>query len=153
MGARRRRAGTPLTFDADLTVTDEPAATPYDYDLRVNHPLEVDGTSVYLVGHGYAPAGDRHATATGNVAFSGPVIFLPQDGSFVSFGVIKAPDAAPDQLGFEGYFFPTASLCDGAPVLDVPGRRQPGAVADRLPRRPRPRHGSRSRSTCSTRTS
>ena len=68
----------------------------------------------------------------GNVAFSGPVIFLPQDSSFVSYGVIKAPDAQPQQLAFEGYFFPTASLCDGAPCSTVPRRRQPDAVAARL---------------------
>ena len=43
------------------------------------------------------------------------MIFLPQDGSFTSFGVIKAPDAQPTQLGFEGYFFPTASARAGRP--------------------------------------
>jgi cytochrome c biogenesis protein len=35
------------------------------------------------------------------------VIFLPQDASFASFGVLKVPDAAPEQLGFEGLFLPT----------------------------------------------
>jgi cytochrome c biogenesis protein len=105
--------GTPLTFDAALSVTDHPGAAPYPYDLQVNHPLQIGGTSVFLVGHGYAPVitvrdGDGH------VAYSGPVIFLPQDGSFTSFGVIKAPDAQPAQLGFEGYFFPTARLGPGA---------------------------------------
>ena len=41
------------------------------------------------------------------MAYSGPVPFLPQDASFASFGVIKVPDAAPEQLGFEGLFLPT----------------------------------------------
>jgi len=116
--------GTPLTFSADLAVTDEPGATPYDYDLRVNHPLEVGGASVYLVGHGYAPRVTVR-DGDGNVARSGPVIFLPQDGSFVSFGVIKVPDAAPTQLGFEGYFFPTAALCDGQPCSTFPDADNP----------------------------
>lgn len=115
--------GTPLSFDASLTVTDEPDATPYNYDLRVNHPLEVDGTSVFLVGHGYAPVvtvrdGDGHA-------YTRPVPFLPQDGSFLSFGVIKVPDASPVRLAFEGYFFPTGSLCDGQPCSTFPDADNP----------------------------
>jgi cytochrome c biogenesis protein len=116
--------GTPLDFDAELTVTDEPGATPYDYDLRVNHPLEVDGTSVFLVGHGYAPT-VTVKDGDGNVAYSGPVVFLPQDSSFISFGVIKAPDAAPTQLGFEGYFFPTGGLCQGLPCSTFPDADNP----------------------------
>ncbi len=117
--------GTPLSFDADLSVTDHPGATPYPYDLQVNHPLQIGGTSVFLVGHGYAPditVRDGH----GNVAFSGPVIFLPQDGSFTSFGVIKAPDAQPSQLGLEGYFFPTARLGpNSTPYSAFPGADNP----------------------------
>ena len=101
--------GTPLAFNADLSVTDRPGAKPYAYDLRVNHPLVVDNTSIYLVGHGYAPVVTVR-DGRGRVAFSGPVPFLPQDASFTSFGVIKVPDASPTQLGFEGYFFPTAAL-------------------------------------------
>lgn len=117
-------AGTPLSFDADLTVKADPDAKPYPYDLRVNHPLEVDGTSVFLVGHGYAPV-VTVKDGDGNVAASGPVIFLPQDSSFISYGVIEAPDAAPDQLAFEGYFFPTASLCDGSPCSLFPDADNP----------------------------
>lgn len=116
--------GTPVTFDADLSVTDQLGATPYDYNLQVNHPLQVDGTSVYLVGHGYAPRVTVR-DGNGNVAISGPVVFLPQDGSFVSYGVVKAPDASPVQLGFEGYFFPTASLCDGQPCSTFPDADNP----------------------------
>ncbi len=116
--------GTPLTFDASLTVTDEPDATPYTYDLRVNHPLEVDGTSVFLVGHGYAPVVTVR-DGDGQVAYSGPVVFLPQDGSFLSYGVIKVPDASPVRLAFEGYFFPTGSLCDGQPCSTFPDADNP----------------------------
>ncbi len=118
-------AGTPLTFDADLSVTDRPGATPYRYDLQVNHPLDVGGTSVFLVGHGYAPV-ITVRDGSGHLAFSNPVVFLPQDGSFTSFGVVKAPDARPTQLGFEGYFFPTAALGpNGTPYSSFPGPRNP----------------------------
>ena len=116
--------GTPLTFDANLSVTDKPGDKPYPYDLRVNHPLVIDGTSVFLIGHGYAPRVTVR-DGKGRVAFSGPVVFLPQDGSFVSYGVVKVPDASPDQLAFEGYFFPTASLCNGQPCSTFPGAENP----------------------------
>jgi cytochrome c biogenesis protein len=33
-----------------------------------------------------------------------------------SFGVIKAPDAKPGQIGLEGYFYPTFANVDGEPV-------------------------------------
>jgi cytochrome c biogenesis protein len=118
-------AGTPLSFHAILNVVDEPGAEPREYDLRVNHPLTVDGTSVYLVGHGYAPRVTVR-DGDGNVAFSGPVVFLPQDGSFLSYGVIKVPDAAPAQLGFEGYFFPTGRLTpEGQPYSAFPDADHP----------------------------
>jgi len=117
--------GTPLHFDADLAVTPKPGAAPYDYDLQVNHPLQIGGVSVFLVGHGYAPV-ITVRDGDGNVAFSAPVIFLPQDGSFTSFGVVKAPDAQPTQLGLEGYLFPTAALGPGeTPFSAFPGPRNP----------------------------
>jgi cytochrome c biogenesis protein len=60
------------------------------------------------------------------VAFSGPVVFLPQDGSFLSYGVIKVPDASPAQLGFEGYFFPTGRLTpEGQPYSAFPDAEHP----------------------------
>jgi cytochrome c biogenesis protein len=49
------------------------------------------------------------------VAYSGPTIFLPTDATFESFGVIKAPDARPDQVALEGTFYPTFALGDGFP--------------------------------------
>jgi cytochrome c biogenesis protein len=117
--------GTPLTFDAQLSVTDHPGATPYPYDLQVNHPLQIGGASIFLVGHGYAPV-ITVRDGKGHVAFRGPVIFLPQDGSFTSFGVVKAPEAQPTQLGFEGYLFPTAALGPGdTPYSAFPGARNP----------------------------
>ncbi len=118
-------AGTPLSFEAALTVVDEPGAEPRAYDLRVNEPLTVDGTSVYLVGHGYAPRVTIR-DGSGDVAFSGPVVFLPEDGSFVSYGVVKVPDAEPTQLGFEGYFFPTGALTpEGQPYSAFPDADNP----------------------------
>ncbi len=100
------QAGMPTEFSADLTYTEAPGEPERQYNLAVNHPLSLEGGSVFLVGHGYAPRVTVR-DGEGNVAYEGPVIFLPQDSSFASFGVIKVPDALPEQLGFEGLFLPT----------------------------------------------
>ena len=100
------QAGAPTYFASDLTYRDTPAAQPKHYKLEVNHPLQLPGGDVFLVGHGYAPV-VTVKDGQGNVAYQGPVVFLPQDSSFASFGVIKVPDAHPEQLGFEGLFLPT----------------------------------------------
>jgi cytochrome c biogenesis protein len=79
--------------------------------IKVNEPLTIGGTRVYLLATGYAP--DVTVTdAKGKVAFSGPVVFLPQDGNRTSTGVIKVPDVSKDlqQIGFDGIFTPTTAV-------------------------------------------
>ncbi len=94
----------PTDFTAHLsTRTPDGDWTPAE--LKVNSPLELGGTKVYLLGNGYAPV----VTVTdpeGEVAFSGPVAFLPQDANLRSLGVIKVPDGLAEQLGFLGFFYP-----------------------------------------------
>ena len=84
----------------------EGSGEPQDYDLRVNHPLGIGDTDVFLIGHGYAPV-ITIRDGNGDVAYSGPTIFLPEDQTFQSIGVVKAPDARPTQIGLEGWFYPT----------------------------------------------
>ena len=120
--------GAPRSFDADVTYVEAPGAAPKHHDLEVNHPLQIDGTSVFLVGHGYAPK-ITVRDGNGNVAFRGPVAFLPQDGSYTSVGVVKAPDAAPEQLGFEGFFLPTVAFDpQRGPYSAFPDALDPGLV-------------------------
>ena len=98
--------GQPKSFSANLSYTDGPG-TPTRHDvLAVNHPLNLNGVNVFLVGHGYAPVVTVRG-GDGKVAYQGPVVFLPQDTTFRSFGVVKVPDASPEQLGFQGLFLPT----------------------------------------------
>ncbi|HRL79881.1 MAG TPA: cytochrome c biogenesis protein ResB [Propioniciclava sp.] len=117
--------GAAREFTADVRVA-HADGTPEQARIEVNEPLVVDGTQIHLIGHGYAPV-VTVTDPTGQVAFSGPVVFLPQDGNFTSMGVIKAPDARPNYLGFEGYFLPTA-------VVDEQGPRSvfPDALAPEL---------------------
>ncbi len=98
--------GQPRSFEAAVSYTEGPGEPEQTHELAVNHPLTLDGASVFLVGHGYAPVLTVR-DGNGDIAYEGPVVFLPQDASFASFGVLKVPDAAPTQLGFEGLFLPT----------------------------------------------
>ncbi|CAN5760962.1 cytochrome c biogenesis protein ResB [soil metagenome] len=118
------QVGQPKLFGAAGTVA-APGAAARDFDIAVNHPLEVDGTSVFLVGSGYAPVVTVRDGA-GEVVTSGPVPFLPTDASYVSEGVIKVPDAQPSQLGMEGFFLPTAGRdADGVPISLFPEAADP----------------------------
>jgi cytochrome c biogenesis protein len=119
--------GAAREFNAQLTYQETPDAPEKSYDLKVNHPLKLDGSSVYLLGHGYAPKVTVR-DGNGQVAFSGPAPFLPQDSNFSSFGVIKAPDARPVQLGFEGFFLPTAVIDQRGPVSIFPDDLNPELV-------------------------
>ena len=118
--------GAPKHFEARGTYTSEPGADPESFDIEVNHPLTIDGTSVFLISPGYAPV-VKVKDGNGNVTFNGPVPFLPEDGTYTSSGVIKVPEAQPTQLGFQGFFLPTAArLADGeAPVSIYPGPVNP----------------------------
>lgn len=100
--------GAPRDFDAQVQVTGADGLTRPE-SFSVNDPLEVDGVKVYLIGHGYAPR-VRVRDGDGNVVFDDSVVFLPRDANFTSDGVIKAPDAQPEQLGFRGIFLPTAAI-------------------------------------------
>jgi len=100
------RAGMAHKFDSQLTYRETPDGPEHDYDLRVNHPLKIGGTEIFLIGHGYAPVFTIR-DGDGNVTFQGPVVFLPVDQTFRSFGVVKAPYAKPTQIGLEGEFYPT----------------------------------------------
>ncbi len=115
--------GAARVFQADVRIAHADGATE-DARIEVNHPLVVDGTQVHLIGHGYAPV----VTVTdpnGDVAYQGPVVFLPQDGNFTSLGVIKAPDARPNYLGFEGFFLPTAVVNEQGPHSVFPDALAP----------------------------
>ena len=117
--------GAPRKFAADLTVVE--GQREQDLTIRVNQPLEVNGTKAFLTGHGYAPTFTVR-DGNGDIAFQGPVVFLPLDASFASEGVVKAPDAAPTQLAFEGFFLPTAAIGPRGPMSTFPAAQNPHAL-------------------------
>ena len=120
--------GSPRDFLAQVTYTESPDAVARRGKLRVNHPMVIDGTKVFLLGNGYAPEFTVR-DGSGEVVFSGPVPFLPRDGNFTSTGVVKVPGASPTQLGFQGLFLPSAALHPKrGPISVFPDDRLPRAV-------------------------
>jgi cytochrome c biogenesis protein len=118
--------GQPSSFDAAVSYTARPGEPVRHDSLRVNHPLDVDGVRLFIIGHGYAPV-FRVTDGTGNVVFNDPVPFVPvEQNGLTSDGVIKVPDASPTQLGFAGVFLPT--------MVDVGGRLQSAFPAALNPR-------------------
>lgn len=106
--------GTPLDFRADVTSKVGVNGKAEKGTIRVNEPLELPNAKLYLTGNGYAPV-ITIRDAKGNVAFSGPTAYLPQDKNYTSLGVIKVPDAQPQQFGIISFFYPTAEkLSTGA---------------------------------------
>jgi cytochrome c biogenesis protein len=119
------RQGMARGFRAPLTYQTSPGAPTQSYDLRVNHPLTIGGTQVFLIGHGYAPV-IVVRDAQGHVIYDGPTVFLPESANFESFGVVKAPGRRQGQdIGLEGLFYPTYALVNGNPVNVMGDDRNP----------------------------
>ena len=87
---------------------------------KVNEPLRVHGTDVYLLGNGYAPT-ITVRDPDGEVVFTDSVPFLPQDANLTSIGVVKVPDGLEEQLGMVGFLYPTqTTLPSGAYTSSYP---------------------------------
>lgn len=119
-----RSVGSARDFYADLAIEDPVGTEPQTQRIRVNHPLSVDGTDIFLIGHGYAPR-ITVRDGDGEVVASGPTVFLPEGADFRSFGVVKAPDADP-QIGLEGELYPTYAFTDETgPFSAFPDAKNP----------------------------
>src|SRR5215467_2558426 len=117
--------GQPSAFDARVTYTEHPGGPARAFDLDVNRPLSVDGAKVYLIGHGYAPK-FTVTDARGHVVYKQATPFVAgTSGNFLSEGVVKVPDAQPEQLGFTGVFVPTAVNVGGTLESVFPAAHNP----------------------------
>lgn len=104
--------GQPIDFIASVTSNGKQS------EVRVNYPLEAPGASIYLTGNGFAPV-ITVFDGEGNIAYSGPNVFLPQDGNMTSLGVIKVPDALPEQIGMIAFFYPTAEQLESGAYTSI----------------------------------
>ncbi|OEV03369.1 cytochrome C biogenesis protein [Streptomyces oceani] len=123
-------AMTPKEYRADISYWTGGDGKEKKTAIRMNHPLEVGGSKVYLLAHGFAPVVSVK-DGQGDIAYRGPVAFLPQDTNLTSSGVVKVTDyrdaqGNKDQLGFQGFFVPTfggaesGSMFSQSPELDYP---------------------------------
>jgi cytochrome c biogenesis protein len=92
--------------------------------IGINDPLRIDGTRVYLTGHGFSP--QFTVTLPDGTEFtdvSAP--FLPSDqATMASEGALKLPDLgadSEDQLAIQGFFAPTG-LVQGGVLTSVDPR-------------------------------
>lgn len=95
----------PEDYTLDVSLLRDGSTTIEKKTIKVNSPMTIGTTRVYLQANGYAPVVTVR-DSKGDVAFQGPVTFLPQDANLRSIGAIKVPDADP-QIGFLGSFLPT----------------------------------------------
>ncbi|WP_030803948.1 cytochrome c biogenesis protein ResB [Streptomyces sp. NRRL S-337] len=123
--------GTPRIFRAHIRYFSGADGKEHKTTIEVNTPLDIAGSKVYLLSHGYAPD-VTVKDGRGKTVYNGAVPFLPQDPkNFTSTGVVKVPgartkDDRPNQLGFQGFFVPTfggkgsGSMFSTFPALDNP---------------------------------
>ncbi|WP_306231806.1 cytochrome c biogenesis protein ResB [Agrococcus beijingensis] len=102
-------AGTPIDFTASVTVTEDGQQRPAQ--IKVNQPLRVAGSDLYLISNGYAPRISVR-DAAGQVVYDEYTPFLAQDDLYTSLGVIKLPDGLDEQVGLRGFFYPTAAALE-----------------------------------------
>ncbi|KPI06219.1 ResB family protein [Actinobacteria bacterium OK074] len=104
--------GTPRTYEAAITYSKGAEGRTHDTTIKVNEPLHIGDSKVYLVSHGYAPVVTVR-DAKGKVVFHQAVPLLPLDSNETSQGAVKVLDGYTDaqgkseQLGFAAFFVPT----------------------------------------------
>lgn len=101
--------GMATDYTASVSIRDQGSTARRTATIRVNEPLNVGGTELYLLGNGYAPE-ITVKDPEGKVVFSDTVPFLPQDANLSSLGVVKVPDGLATQLGMIGFFYPTQAV-------------------------------------------
>lgn len=106
----------PLDYDASMSVRRQGGEWE-EQTLKVNSPLEIGGTQVYLLANGYAPVVTVR-DPEGDVVFHQAVPFLSLSATQQSAGVIKVPDGLSDQLGMDGFFYPDAIARGGSDLLE-----------------------------------
>ncbi|MER6389792.1 cytochrome c biogenesis protein ResB [Streptomyces sp. NPDC059382] len=123
--------GTPRDFKAYVTFSEGAHGKPVKSEIEVNKPLEVDGSKIFLLGHGYAPV-ISVTDPNGKVIYKDAVPMLPFDANLSSSGAVKVTDGyknkdgKAEQLGFNAMFVPTfagegkGTMLSQFPALDFP---------------------------------
>ncbi|MFF4250853.1 cytochrome c biogenesis protein ResB [Streptomyces sp. NPDC001663] len=104
--------GTPRTYQAGLTYSQGAYGKGRKTLVKVNEPLEIGDSKVYLTAHGYAPV-ITVRDGRGNVVYRDAVPLLPLDSNVTSTGVVKVLDGyknakgVGEQIGISAFLLPT----------------------------------------------
>ncbi|CAM5352794.1 hypothetical protein SFUMM280S_03261 [Streptomyces fumanus] len=104
--------GTPRVYEAKVTYSEGAYGKEKATTIKVNEPLEIDGSKVYLVSHGYAPVVTVRDAQGKVVMDREAVALLPLDANVTSSGAIKVMDGyrnakgEKEQLGFNAFSCP-----------------------------------------------
>jgi len=98
--ATYRASGVPKDFVSNVELLDPQGRPVRRQDIRVNHPAQIDGLSIYQVNYGWAP--DLVVRDGGKVLFAGPVVLTrePAPNGIPAFampwqGVVKITSIHP----------------------------------------------------------
>ncbi|NDK26426.1 cytochrome c biogenesis protein ResB [Streptomyces sp. TR1341] len=122
--------GTPRTFQATIDYNVGAYGKRKTTTIKVNEPLHIGDSKVYLVSHGYAPVVTVR-DGKGKVVYQDAVPLLPLDGNVTSNGVVKVMDGYKDpqgkseQLGFQAFFVPTFDPKSGTMMSQFPALLNP----------------------------
>ncbi|MEU3029408.1 cytochrome c biogenesis protein ResB [Streptomyces incarnatus] len=122
--------GTPRTFQATIDYSVGAYGKRKKTTIKVNEPLHIGDSKVYLVSHGYAPVVTVR-DGKGRVVYQDAVPLLPLDGNVTSNGVVKVMDGYKDprgkseQLGFQAFFVPTFDPKSGTMMSQFPALLNP----------------------------
>ena len=116
--------GLATYFSANVETTDADGKTD-TASIKVNEPLAIGNSEIFLLGNGYAPVLTVR-DPDGKIVWTDEVPFLPQDAYLTSVGIIKVPDGLAEQVGMIGLFYPTVdTLESGALASTFPDLNDP----------------------------
>ncbi|KUN08725.1 cytochrome C biogenesis protein [Streptomyces yokosukanensis] len=122
--------GTPRTFEAKIGYSEGAYGKEKSTTIKVNQPLHIGDSKVYLVSHGYAPV-ITVRDGKGKIVYKDAVPLLPLDGNVTSNGVVKVLDGyrnaqgKKEQLGFQAFFVPTFDPKSGTMLSQFPALVNP----------------------------
>ncbi|MGW0332360.1 cytochrome c biogenesis protein ResB [Streptomyces sp. NPDC003011] len=122
--------GTPRTYQATVDYSVGAYGKDRRTTIKVNEPLRVGDSKVYLTAHGYAPV-ITVRDGKGDVVYSQAVPLLPLDSNVTSSGAVKVMDGYRDargekeQLGFQAFFLPAYGGDGTAVVSQFPALLNP----------------------------
>ncbi|KOG28516.1 cytochrome c biogenesis protein ResB [Streptomyces resistomycificus] len=122
--------GTPRTYQASVDYSVGAYGKDRKTVIKVNEPLEIGDSKVYLTAHGYAPV-ITVRDGKGDVVYNQAVPLLPLDSNVTSSGAIKVMDGyrnakgVKEQLGFQAFFLPSYGGEGSAVVSQFPALLNP----------------------------